>query len=190
MLQRKPSKWKKIGGLFKPKQPQSVLGAGFHQTTGNGGHGQSPDDLEPAQDSRLQQTSVLPLDSRPSPEHNSREIWRQTEIDIKRTQLDTHERPKTGMDAQIHCERFVGGHIEEGPALGLNQEHSRPFLDVDIPSIHMERYSVMFGNLLANGPSSNLLARRSRTLGMLKTQEEEVCFVCHSASFPVVFNNP
>ncbi|WYZ45359.1 hypothetical protein EsH8_VIII_000675 [Colletotrichum jinshuiense] len=68
------------------------------------------------------------------------------------------------------------------------------FLDVEIPSIKMERYSVMFGNVLGpqqgsqgsgSGPSgpqgsSSLLARRQATLDRLKTindqamkQEEE-----------------
>ncbi|KAF2115671.1 hypothetical protein BDV96DRAFT_645863 [Lophiotrema nucula] len=38
---------------------------------------------------------------------------------------------------------------------------SKGLLDVDIPSVHMERYSVMFGNLLQpNNRSSSLLARR------------------------------
>ncbi|EEY19056.1 conserved hypothetical protein [Verticillium alfalfae VaMs.102] len=56
-----------------------------------------------------------------------------------------------------------------------------PFLDVEIPDIKMERYSVMFGNLLQNNPSSSsaLLARRQATLDKLRTindriiQEEE-----------------
>ncbi|KAM0523463.1 hypothetical protein ACHAPS_005605 [Verticillium nonalfalfae] len=56
-----------------------------------------------------------------------------------------------------------------------------PFLDVEIPDIKMERYSVMFGNLLQNNTSSSsaLLARRQATLDKLRTindriiQEEE-----------------
>ncbi|KAM0325465.1 hypothetical protein ACHAQA_007452 [Verticillium albo-atrum] len=56
-----------------------------------------------------------------------------------------------------------------------------PFLDVEIPDIKLERYSVMFGNLLQNDGSSSsaLLARRQATLDKLRTindrivQEEE-----------------
>ncbi|KAM0277937.1 hypothetical protein ACHAQH_005481 [Verticillium albo-atrum] len=56
-----------------------------------------------------------------------------------------------------------------------------PFLDVEIPDIKMERYSVMFGNLLQSDASSSsaLLARRQATLDRLRTindrivQEEE-----------------
>ena len=47
-------------------------------------------------------------------------------------------------------------------------------LDVDIPSIHMERYSIMFGSLLQkpSNTSSSLLARRQATLDRLKTVNE------------------
>lgn len=53
------------------------------------------------------------------------------------------------------------------------------FLDVEIPSIKMERYSVMFDSLLNPQGTSALLARRQATLEKLKTindriaQEEE-----------------
>jgi hypothetical protein len=47
-------------------------------------------------------------------------------------------------------------------------------LDVDIPSIQMERYSVMFGSVLQKptNTSSSLLARRQATLEKLKTVNE------------------
>jgi hypothetical protein len=53
------------------------------------------------------------------------------------------------------------------------------FLDVEIPDVRMERYSVMFSGLLGPQNSSSLLARRQATLDKLKTindrivQEEE-----------------
>lgn len=46
-------------------------------------------------------------------------------------------------------------------------------LDVEIPNITLERYSVMFGNLLHPRPAS-LLARRQATLGKLKTISDKV----------------
>ncbi|OWP03717.1 hypothetical protein B2J93_6060 [Marssonina coronariae] len=49
-------------------------------------------------------------------------------------------------------------------------------LDVDIPSIQMERYSIMFGSLLEKPESlqSSLLARRQATLDKLRTLNEEI----------------
>lgn len=57
-----------------------------------------------------------------------------------------------------------GGPLENNKAGGQ-------LLDVDIPSIQMERYSIMFGSVLQKTPnnSSTLLARRQATLDKLKT---------------------
>ncbi|KAI9836114.1 MAG: hypothetical protein M1819_001730 [Sarea resinae] len=59
-----------------------------------------------------------------------------------------------------------------------------PMLNVDIPNVQMERYSVMFGSLIAsNRSSSSLLARRQATLGKLNSvngaeeQTEEISIV-------------
>lgn len=54
---------------------------------------------------------------------------------------------------------------------------SGPLLDVEIPSIKMERYSIMFGGVLEsqnNSSSSSLLARRQATLDRLKTLNDEI----------------
>ena len=52
---------------------------------------------------------------------------------------------------------------------------SRNFLDVEIPDIKMERYSVMFGNLLNQPqPASSLLARRQATLDKLKSINDRI----------------
>ncbi|PGH31902.1 hypothetical protein GX50_05337 [[Emmonsia] crescens] len=50
---------------------------------------------------------------------------------------------------------------------------SGSLLNIEIPEVRLERYSVMFGSVLDKPPSSTLLARRSRTLDMLKTHIEE-----------------
>ncbi|KAL3420144.1 hypothetical protein PVAG01_08643 [Phlyctema vagabunda] len=49
-----------------------------------------------------------------------------------------------------------------------------PLLNIDIPSVEMERYSVMFGSVLKPSASSSsaLLARRQATLDKLKTVNE------------------
>ncbi|KAJ0164297.1 hypothetical protein CTA2_1338 [Colletotrichum tanaceti] len=81
---------------------------------------------------------------------------------------------KSDISAPVHVSMGV-------PA--LPPKPSGGFLDVEIPSITMERYSVMFGNVLgqpqgsedsklgqqASQPSSSLLARRQATLDRLKT---------------------
>lgn len=62
-----------------------------------------------------------------------------------------------------------------------------PMLRVDIPTITMDRYSVMFGSVLQKGSSesqqSGLLARRQATLDKLKTVNEaiatKVCVSLH-----------
>lgn len=50
------------------------------------------------------------------------------------------------------------------------------FLNVEIPSIKMERYSIMFGSVLdkTDSSSSSLLARRQATLERLKTINERI----------------
>ncbi|KAI5463251.1 hypothetical protein BGZ63DRAFT_330544, partial [Mariannaea sp. PMI_226] len=52
---------------------------------------------------------------------------------------------------------------------------SSSLLDIEIPSIQMERYSVMFGNVLGTqyDPSS-LLSRRQATLDRLKTMDQNI----------------
>ena len=48
-----------------------------------------------------------------------------------------------------------------------------PRLDVSIPDVQLDRYSVMFGDLLNNQQKANLLARRSRVLEKLKTTSDD-----------------
>ncbi|KAF9881910.1 hypothetical protein CkaCkLH20_01056 [Colletotrichum karsti] len=86
---------------------------------------------------------------------------------------------KSDISAPVHVSMHV-------PALPTKPAGN--FLDVEIPSIKMERYSVMFGNVLgqpqgSQGPngqqqqqqgSSALLARRQATLDRLKTINDQV----------------
>lgn len=52
--------------------------------------------------------------------------------------------------------------VSSSTQLARSSSASKPLLDVSIPDIKMERYSVMFGNLLqpTSNPSSSLLVRR------------------------------
>ncbi|PHH83674.1 hypothetical protein CDD82_5432 [Ophiocordyceps australis] len=48
-----------------------------------------------------------------------------------------------------------------------------PLLDIEIPDVSMERYSVMFSHLLDNRSTTSLLARRQATWDKLKALREE-----------------
>lgn len=50
---------------------------------------------------------------------------------------------------------------------------SAPFLEVDLPDVQMERYSVMFAGLFGQGKPA-LLARRSKTLDGMTAANKEV----------------
>ncbi|KAL4914396.1 hypothetical protein BDW62DRAFT_144663 [Aspergillus aurantiobrunneus] len=132
-LQRKSSKWRKIGGLFKAKNAMaSNANKPFYQVRPTT---EAPP--QPAQDSthsidyRSRQTAV----SKTGPIVNT-EVW--------------------------PCL------VSENEALARQPDSSKPkvpgsFLQVEIPPVEMERYSVMFGGLLNNNRPS-LLDRRSKTL--------------------------
>jgi hypothetical protein len=64
--------------------------------------------------------------------------------------------------------------LDEAPSTRNQSHNGGLMLDVDIPSIQMERYSVMFGSVLQKptSTSSSLLARRQATLEKLKTVNE------------------
>lgn len=57
-------------------------------------------------------------------------------------------------------------------ALDTKPSSSGPLLDVEIPKITMERYSVMFGSVLQSQPS--LLARRQATIQKLKSIDDAI----------------
>ncbi len=61
------------------------------------------------------------------------------------------------------------------PAVSPIARSASPFLDIEIPDIKMERYSVMFGSVLnPQQPPSSLLARRQATLDRLKTINDKL----------------
>ncbi|KAI1766212.1 hypothetical protein GGR53DRAFT_223422 [Hypoxylon sp. FL1150] len=59
-------------------------------------------------------------------------------------------------------------------ALDHKPNSSGPLLDVEIPSVTMERYSVMFGSVLQPQSQPSLLARRQATVQKLKTIDDAV----------------
>ncbi|KAL4787159.1 hypothetical protein BJX76DRAFT_364242 [Aspergillus varians] len=140
-LQRKSSKWRKIGGLFKAKSAAaSSANHPFYQVrTMN-------EELSPSQGS-IHSADYKPREkskSRTKPIENT-EVW--------------------------PCL------VSENEALAHQQDSSKPkvpgsLLQVEIPQVEMERYSVMFGGLLNNNRPT-LLDRRSKTLESVAIPDEE-----------------
>ncbi|KAB5540509.1 hypothetical protein GE09DRAFT_970290 [Coniochaeta sp. 2T2.1] len=66
-------------------------------------------------------------------------------------------------------------YLSPDPAPSTYTLGSSPLLDIEIPSIKMERYSIMFSNVLnQQATSSSLLARRQATLDRLKTINDRI----------------
>ncbi|KAM5434679.1 hypothetical protein MferCBS31731_006625 [Microsporum ferrugineum] len=210
-LQRKPSKWKKFGGLFRAKQVEYPQNEFFYQVQVN----DKP--LRPAKSPNFQPqvfvgnqypsnsldaiNSTTSLDSRSQArQSNHQRHHRQRTANgsdpVSRPHLDLcpssgrslspDESPKQArkrtpakLIKNSEIRRYwntTSDELESAPDLlqtaTTRTTTSSPFLSVDIPSIEMERYSVMFGGLIDNTAPS-LLARRSRVLNKLKIPDKE-----------------
>lgn len=136
-LQRKSSKWRKIGGLFKAKNAIAPANQPFYQ--------------------------VRPVNQGSPPDSTH--------------SMDCNPRRKAGSQNEpIQNTEVWPCLASENEALA-QQESSKPkvpgsFLQVEIPQVEMERYSVMFGGLLNNNRPS-LLDRRSKTLNNLTIPGKE-----------------
>ncbi|KAK8171332.1 hypothetical protein BKA80DRAFT_260112, partial [Phyllosticta citrichinensis] len=63
--------------------------------------------------------------------------------------------------------------IEEDGLTPAQRAATSPLLNVDIPNVEMERYSIMFGNVLNRERSSNLLQRRQGNQDVLNLLDSE-----------------
>ncbi|PQE22862.1 hypothetical protein CJF30_00008459 [Rutstroemia sp. NJR-2017a BBW] len=170
---KQKGRWKLFGGMFRPKKEKTS--ASFYQ-------------LQPES-----QSKVIPIDPA-SPEYNDK---RPTKIrERSRTTTKTAKKPEMKrsqtapmtpslptFNATVSTSISAGTpeiRVHEGP-IGVEVVRSYPTialegpkLDVDIPSVQMERYSVMFGSVLQkpSSTSSSLLQRRQATLDRLKSAEE------------------
>ncbi|PLB44896.1 hypothetical protein P170DRAFT_415726 [Aspergillus steynii IBT 23096] len=138
-IQRKPSKWKKIGGLFKAKSAiTSSTNQPFYQVRS--------DNEWPLQGS----SHSIDYQAQPKSEPQTKpisntEVWPCLESDTQSKPHPKNSTPSSDQNAD-----------QKKPNLG-------PLLQVDIPDVQMERYSVMFGGLLGKdqpAPSD----RRSKTM--------------------------
>ena len=128
-LRRKPSKWKKFGGMLRGSRQNEGKRTreGFYQL-----------DLNKSQD------ETVPVIQNPD-----------------------YKQPIVSMSPGFDDGRWEDQH---------QKARGDSLLRVNIPTVEMERYSVMFRSVLGEKPSSNLLARRSRALNQLHVDGMEVSF--------------
>jgi len=167
---QKSSRWKVFGGIFgsKPK-PQ----ASFYQ-------------LQPELSTTPQMTTTIEANPTSSEKASrSRGLGRSK----SRKGKEKPEKPDVSRAIADPVPMLFNNPVEDTPksntpeirldegALDKNMNGAGGMLDVDIPSIHMERYSIMFGSVLqkpSSGNASALLARRQATLDKLKTVNAEL----------------
>ncbi|KAJ5583185.1 hypothetical protein N7535_001805 [Penicillium sp. DV-2018c] len=139
-LARKPSKWKKIGGLFKAKNSFASLPTGAQERNIK---------MQSNESSRRGKQ----LKSRESLE--SSEEWPRLEIDP--VQMPVHR----------YRNDSIGGNKSRKDQMSTHGL----MLSVDIPNVEMERYSVLFSNVVNKTERPSLLARRAKTLDRLCVPE-------------------
>lgn len=155
---QKHSKWKLLGGLFGKKSAAS------------------PPVPHQPQPTNLDYKDSYEPHSEPQNSGKSRPARGRTESEPRISPRKPHL--KRAHTTQVYGDLENAPTIDEShklpPAIRLD---GGPMLDVDIPSTHMERYSVMFGSVLqrpSNDQPSSLLARRQATLDKLKTVNEAI----------------
>ncbi|KAE8395670.1 hypothetical protein BDV23DRAFT_79720 [Aspergillus alliaceus] len=139
-LQRKPSKWRKIGGLFKAKNAvASGATQPFYQVQAHGS-----------------QEAPLPQGSSHSIDYQSRE-------EKSKPITNTEAWPCLQLETKPDGEKQQNTNGVCRSAQDKHEPKSGSLLQVDIPSVEMERYSVMFSALL-DKKEPTPLNRRSKTL--------------------------
>ena len=164
MLRRKSSKWKTLGGLFGGKKHTHQA---FYQVQPEVPRLQPTDQyLHIDEPLEIEQIPKSQLRKRASSERKNKkghpEVKRSQTAPINFTYPDAtgrYQTPEITLDGERLSDNI----------------NSKGLLNVDIPSIQMERYSIMFSGVLQkSGPQSSLLARRQATLDRLKTVNEAI----------------
>ncbi|OJZ84476.1 hypothetical protein ASPFODRAFT_34729 [Aspergillus luchuensis CBS 106.47] len=154
-LQRKPSKWKKIGGLFKAKAAMTAPpNQPFYQVRLENEWPMQGSTYSFEQQPKIQSSGL----ENPASPTTGTDAWPSI---VPEVQTSTQE-PK-----QSHADATSGSPQEKEQSLG-----SGPLLQVDIPDIQLERYSVMFGGVLKKNRLSSM-SRRSKNLEDTKPPTEE-----------------
>lgn len=142
----KPSKWKKIGGLFKAKNALTPSPPQLHANMAN----------QPEKSAKTKERN------------NSLEEWPAFEVDPKAVIGGINQSPP-----RSRSRKFSMNGRKPPPEEPRVQG---PLLSVDIPDIQMERYSVMFSNVVNKNERPSLLARRAKTLDNLRVPDANVWF--------------
>ncbi|KGO77445.1 hypothetical protein PITC_048180 [Penicillium italicum] len=141
----KPSKWKKIGGFFKAKNALTSL----------------PDSAQESEVKLPSNDYQLPeKPQRARVRKNSTEEWPEIEIDPR-------DMPGRGIQAPQRSRALSLGN--KPPKVTPSTQGL--LLSVDIPDVQMERYSVMFNDVVKNNQKPSLLVRRARTLENLRVPD-------------------
>lgn len=164
LAKHKQSKWKGFGSLFGRKAPKQA--SNFYGLDGSPPSGNSPE-LE--QNATFGNGNPTPPDSADSGSRARSNTTSKKPAKRGRTPIRANTAP---------VQHWRGNKKEDkdmqAPEIQLD---GGPMLDVEIPSIHLDRYSVMFSGVLGKGgleSSSSLLARRQATLDKLKTVNEAI----------------
>jgi hypothetical protein len=151
-LPRKPSKWKKIGGLFKAKH---VLAMPMSMNEPK---------VPPKQAAHKQKSEPR---NKPPQRRGSTEEWPMIEVDASAAPAGTNSSPQRSRKLSLP------GRKANKPQLPEKGEKGR-LLEIDIPDVQMERYSVMFSQVMNRNQRPSLLARRSKTLDNLRVPNNQV----------------
>lgn len=149
-LPRKSSKWKKIGGLFKAK---SALAMPMDEPK-----------IPPKQHAPKQKGEQS---SKPTQRRGSNEEWPKIEVDSTAAPAGPNTSPQRSRKLSL------SGKKSDKPQPPEKGGKSR-LLDIDIPDVQMERYSVMFSQVMSKNKRPSLLARRSKTLDNLRMPNNQV----------------
>jgi hypothetical protein len=156
---RKASKWKKWGGLFGRKSSDSSVEYSQVQTVHGTNYKTFPEPPAERPRGRARTNS-----ERKTIKHKT-DIHRANTVPVDFQSQESKELPKGPKQFPILTET-------RPPTIKLD---GGPLLNVDIPTIEMERYSVMFGSLIKpTSSASSLLARRQATLDKLKMVNEAI----------------
>ncbi|KAH8667567.1 hypothetical protein BGZ60DRAFT_431790 [Tricladium varicosporioides] len=174
----KASRWKILGGFFGGKKQAQAQPQPFYQL-----QPEPATNLPEADFSKFGEPTATE-EKAPKTRGRGRSIsgkkQKGSKTDMKRANTVPANATPLRFDFQDNGRTPTPEILLDGGPLNTNTNHSghngqyHGVLDVDIPSIQMERYSIMFGSVLQKPTttSSALLARRQATLDKLKTVNE------------------
>jgi hypothetical protein len=149
-LSHKTSKWKKIGGLFKAKNALTS-----HQD------GMRDGEPKPEHEYRMYEKPRKTKERKNSTEESPN-------LEVDPTQARVNPNQQRSRKFSLSCTKAPKEQPQPSPSV------QGPLLSVDIPDIQMERYSVMFGNVVSKNQRPPLLARRAKTLDNLQVPNSNV----------------